>query len=122
MNVALWIGQGLLAAIFLVSGAGKSTQSLERMVQTGQTAAKIVPLPIMRVAGISELFGVLGVILPWSTGVARVLTPVSATGFALIMVLAATVHTRLREPRNVATNTLIFALAGFVALGRFADL
>lgn len=122
MNVALWIGQALLAVIFTVSGVGKSTQSVQRMIETGQTAAKIVPLPFMRLAGLTELAGVLGVILPWLTGVARALTPVAATGFGVIMVLAATVHTRLREPRNVASNMAILALAAFVAWGRYADL
>lgn len=122
MNVALWVGQAALAAVFTVSGTLKSTQSTERMLATGQTAAKIVPLPFMRVAGVSELVGVLGVILPWLTGIARVLTPVAAAGFALIMVMAAGVHTRLREPRNVATNMLILVVAVLVAVGRFADL
>jgi hypothetical protein len=122
MNVVLWIGQGLLAVTFLVSGLGKSTQSVERMIATGQTAAKIVPLPFMRVAGVSELLGVLGVILPWLTGIAKVLTPVSALGFGVIMVMAASVHTRLREPRAVAINLVILAVAVLIAWGRFADL
>jgi uncharacterized membrane protein YphA (DoxX/SURF4 family) len=122
MNIALWTGQVVLAVIFVVSGSQKSTQSLERMVRTGQTAAKIVPLRYMRTAGISELFGVVGVILPWLTGVARVLTPLAATGFALIMVMAAFVHGRLGEPRNVAANGLILSVAVFVAVGRFAGL
>jgi len=122
MNIVLWIGQGVLAGIFLLSGAQKSTQSVQRMIATGQTAAKIVPLRYLRVAGVSELFGVLGVILPWLTGIARVLTPVAAVGFGVIMVLAAGVHTRLREPRNVAINVVILAIAGTVAWGRFAGL
>jgi len=122
MNVTLWIGQALLAVIFTVSGALKSTQSRERMIETGQTAANIVPLRYMRVAGVSELLGVLGVLLPWATGIARVLTPVAAAGFGVIMILAAGVHSRLREPRNVLTNALILALAVFVSWGRFADL
>ncbi len=122
MNIALWIGQALLAFICVVSGSMKSTQSRERMIETGQTAAKIVPLPIMRTAGVSELFAVLGLILPWATGIAPVLTPVAATGFGLTMVLAATVHTRLREPRNVVTNMAILAVCAFVAIGRFAAL
>lgn len=122
MNITLWIGQILLAAIFTLSGVLKSTQSKERMIETGQTAAKIVPLPLMRLAAGSELVGVLGVILPWATGIARVLTPVAAAGFALIMVLASTVHGRLREPKAMATNAAIFALAVLVSWGRFADL
>jgi uncharacterized membrane protein YphA (DoxX/SURF4 family) len=119
MNIALWVGQILLAFVCVVSGSMKSTQSRERMIETGQTAAKIVPLPYMRTAGVSELFAVLGLILPWATGVARVLTPVAAVGFGVIMLLAATVHTRLREPRNVATNMAVLAVCVFVAIGRF---
>jgi uncharacterized membrane protein YphA (DoxX/SURF4 family) len=122
VNVVLWVGQGLLAVVFLVSGVQKSTQTTERMIATGQTAAKIVPLRIMRVAGVSELFGVLGVILPWLTGIARVLTPVAAGGFGLIMVMAAGVHSRLHEPRNVATNMVILTVAVTVSWGRFAGL
>lgn len=122
MNIALWIGQIALAAIFTLSGALKSTQSRDRMIETGQTAAKIVPLPFMRLAGMSELVGVLGVILPWATGIARVLTPVAAAGFAVIMVLAASVHSRLREPKAVATNVGILVVAVLVSWGRFADL
>jgi hypothetical protein len=122
MNVALWVGQILLAFICVVSGSLKSTQSRERMIATGQTAAKIVPMRYMRTAGVSELFAVLGLILPWATGVARVLTPVAATGFGVVMLLAATVHTRLREPQNVATNMGILAVCAFVAIGRYAAL
>jgi hypothetical protein len=120
MNIALWVGQALLAFVCVVSGSLKSTQSRERMIETGQTAAKIVPLPFMRAAGVSELVAVLGLTLPWATGVAPVLTPVAATGFGIVMLLAATVHTRLHEPRNVATNLGILAVCAFVAIGRFA--
>jgi DoxX-like protein len=122
MNVALWVGQILLAVICVVSGSLKSTQSRERMIATGQTSAKIVPIRYMRTAGVSELFAVLGLILPWATGIARVLTPVAATGFGVVMILAATVHTRLREPQNVATNMGILAVCLFVAIGRYAAL
>ena len=122
MNIALWAGQILLAFICVVSGSMKSTQSRERMIETGQTAAKIVPLPYMRTAGVSELFAVLGLTLPWATGIAPVLTPIAATGFGVIMLLASTVHTRLREPRNVATNFGILAVCVFVAVGRYAAL
>ncbi|HEY0448657.1 DoxX family protein [Actinophytocola sp.] len=122
MNIILWAAQVALALLFAVSGSLKSTQSLERMAETGQTSAKIVPLRFMRTAGISELFAVAGLILPWATGIARVLTPVAATGLGVIMVLAATVHSRLREPRTVLVNMAILAVCVFVSVGRFADL
>ena len=122
MNTVLWIGQGLLATLFLISGVLKSTQTVEQMIATGQTAAKIVPLRYLRVAGVSELLGVLGLVLPWWTGIARALTPVAATGFVILMVLAARVHARLGEPRNIAGNLVILTVAALVAAGRFAGL
>ena len=33
---------------------------------------------------------------------------------------AARAHSRLHEPRNVATNAVLFALSVFVAIGRLA--
>lgn len=92
------------------------------MIETGQTAAKITPLPIMRVAGVSELFGVAGLILPWATGIAPVLTPVAAAALALVMLLASTIHMRLHERYAVAINYTILVVCVLVSIGRFATL
>jgi DoxX-like family len=122
MNIALWIGQGLLAVIFAGSGSFKISQSKERLIELGQTGVVFFPLPAIRLIASLELLGVVGIIVPWATGIAPILTPVAAVGFALLMIGAAICHTLLREPRNVAINAAILALAVFVAYGRFADL
>jgi hypothetical protein len=36
MDLALWIGQGLLAAVFLVSGGAKISMSKPRLLATGR--------------------------------------------------------------------------------------
>ena len=122
MDTVLWIGQGILAAIFLGSGIAKSTMSKKRLIDSGQTGVVFFPLPAIRFIAALELLGVLGIILPWLTGIAPVLTPLAAVGFAGLMIGASITHTKLREPRNVAINAAIFAVAVFVAVGRFADL
>lgn len=122
MDVALWVGQGVLAALFLGSGLAKLTMSRDRLIDTGQTSAKIVPMPVMRFTASCELVGVAGLILPWLTGIARVLTPVAGVGLGIVMVGAAVVHGRLREPRNVLINMAILAVCVFVSWGRFAQL
>jgi hypothetical protein len=119
MNVALWICQGLLALTCAVSGSLKSTMSMDRMLATGQTGVRDFPLPLIRVVAACELLAALGLVLPWSTGVAPVLTPLAACGFAVIMAGAAVSHSRLREPGSVAANAVLFALCAFVAVGRF---
>ncbi len=122
MNLALWIFQGLLAAVFAGSGLAKSTMSRERMLATGQTGTALFPLPVVRVTAVSELLAAAGLLLPWGTGIARVLTPVAALGLCVVMIGAASSHARLREPRNVAANALLFGLALAVAVGRLAGL
>jgi len=54
--------------------------------------------------------------------IGRFLTPLAAVGLCLVMVGAAGSHARLREPRNVAVNAVLFALAVTVAVARFGDL
>ena len=119
MNIALWIGQVLLAIVFAGSGAFKISKSKQWLVDNGQTGVVFFPLPAIRVIASLELLGVLGIVAPWATGIAPILTPLAALGFALLMVGAAICHAKLREPRNVAINMVIFAIAVFVAWGRF---
>ncbi len=75
MNVFLWTLQAILAAIFLVSGASKSTLSKQRLVAIGQTGVGPLPMPLVRFGAACELLGAPGIILPRATGIAPVLTP-----------------------------------------------
>ncbi|WP_433734325.1 DoxX family protein [Nocardia sp. CA-129566] len=122
MNIALWIGQILLAIVFTASGLAKSTQSKEKLVASGQTGVAVFPKPVVRLTAYSELLGAIGIIVPWWTGIAPVLTPLAAVGFAVVMIGAIASHVRLREPRNIAITTTILIIAVLVAIGRFAGL
>lgn len=122
MNVALWVGQALLAAVFLFSGVTKVSQSKERLVAMGQTGASVFPGPLLRFVACCEVLGAVGVIVPRLTGMAMVLTPLAAVGFVVVMAGAVTAHAWLREPRNVAATSLILLVAAAVAVGRFAGM
>jgi hypothetical protein len=122
MNIALWIGQILLALVFTGSGSQKISRPKQKLIDSGQTGVVFFPLWGIRVIAALELLGVIGIVLPWATDIAPVLTPLAATGFAALMVGAAISHSKLREPRNVAINAVIFIVSVLVALGRFADL
>jgi hypothetical protein len=122
MNIALWIVTGVLAAVFAYSGSVKSTMSRERLIATGQTGIALFPMRLVRFTAICELFAVIGLVLPWLTGIAPVLTPLAAIGLAVVMVGAASSHARLREPRSVSANLVLFALCVFVATERLTSL
>lgn len=118
MNTALWIAQAMLAARFCGSAFAKGTWPYERFIASGQTGVRGLPIPFIRFIAFSELLGALGLILPGATGKAPWLTPVAAAGLSLIMVGAAFVHTRLREPKNVLVNVVVLFTCVFVIVGR----
>lgn len=119
MNTILWIIQGVLAAMFAMAGTAKLTQSKEKLEKQFPWVADF-SMSIVRCIGLSELLGAIGLIVPWLTGIAPVLTPVSAVGFCVIMVMATNiVHLKKREYQSVAINIILFLLAAFVAYGRF---
>ncbi len=131
MEVILWTLQGLLAALFALSGAFKIALSKEALVAKGQTGIRHYPLPFIRFVATSELLGAIGLVMPWLSGIARVLTPLAASGLGTLMMGAAFSHARLAredramrgsELRNVRNNLLILLACGFVAAMRFARL
>ena len=74
---------------FAGSGAAKSTMSRDRMLATGQTGIAMFPLPVVRFTAVMELLAAVGLIVPWLTGIAEVLTPMAAIGLCIVMVGAA---------------------------------
>ena len=118
MNTALWIAQAILAAVFFYSGMNKSIFSEKQLIAKGQTGVVNLPLAFIRFIGVTEIAGAVGIIVPWLLNIAPILTPVSAIGFGVVMIPAAFIHARLREPKNVATNVILFALSVFVVWGR----
>jgi hypothetical protein len=67
-NVGLWIAQGLLVAVFGFSAAVKGTQPKQRVLQLGMSGVVNIPVPLMRFTALCEVFGVIGLVLPYATG------------------------------------------------------
>lgn len=116
MNVVLWILQVLLALVFVASGVMKSFLPKERFRERLPYVDDFSQAQ-MRGIGVLELLGGIGIVLPWATGIAPVLTPLAAAGLAITMILAAAVHRRRKEP--FAVNLVLVAMAVIVAVGRF---
>ncbi|MGE0214854.1 DoxX family protein [Mycolicibacterium sp.] len=123
MNVALWITSGLLAAAYLAIGGMKLALSKDKLAQNPNMAAMAgYPQAFIKSLGAVEVAGALGLILPWATGIAPVLTPAAAIGLVLVQVGAAIFHGRRREYKQLPVNAVFLALAAFVAIGRIAEL
>ena len=118
MNIALWIAQGLLAAMFLMAGVMKTFQTAKAKEQLPW--AKNRSDGFVRFVGTSELLGALGLILPLATGILPRLTVLAAIGLIIIQLLAIfTEHLPKKEYNVIPVNVVLLALAAFVALGRW---
>lgn len=123
MNVVVWIVQGLLAVTFAGSGVAKSVMSKERMIGTGQTGVAPFPLPVIRIVAALEVVGAVGLIVPWATRIAPVLTPIAAAGLGVFMVGAAVSHWSLGEYKQVfGVNLVLFALLMLACVARTGQL
>ena len=95
MNVALWIVQGLLAALLALPGW------------------------FLRFLGVAEVLGAFGLVLPGLLRIRPGLTPLAAAGLVIIMI-GAVVVTLVGGMLAVALMDLVVALlAAFVAYGRW---
>ena len=118
MNTALWIAQGFLAVVFTYSGWMKSTRTVPELVAMGQTGVEQLTIPVIRFIGISELAGVVGLLMPWYTQILPFLTPLAAICLGMIMIPASMIHYGRQEKAAVGLNIVLFLLCGFVAYGR----
>jgi uncharacterized membrane protein YphA (DoxX/SURF4 family) len=114
MNIALWIIQALLAALFLFAGGMKLITPIEEM--TKQIA---MPGWFLRFIGVAEVLGAIGLILPWLLRIHPNLTPLAAAGLVIIMA-GATVLTVIIGDIPMALMPLATGmLCVFVAYGRW---
>ena len=119
MNIALWIVQILLAAMYGMSGSMKTFQTVKAKEQFPW--AKNRSDSFVRFVGTSELLGALGLILPLVTGILPWLTVLAAVGLVLIQLLAIfTEHLPKKEYNVIPINLVLVVLATFVILGRWA--
>ena len=116
MNIALWLLQGLLAALFLATGSLKVFNYDKAKQQAGQDSPT---KGLTAFIGLSEMAGAFGLVIPWATGVLPMLTPVAAAALAVVMVLAVGHHVRHRDSvSKMIPAMLLFCITAFVAWER----
>jgi len=114
MTYALWIVQGLLAALFLFAGVMKLILPLDKL--TGPIS---VPGLLLRFIGVCEVFGALGLILPGLLRIRPGLTPLAAAGLVIIMIGATVINLMGGDVMSALITLVVGLLAAFVAYGRW---
>jgi uncharacterized membrane protein YphA (DoxX/SURF4 family) len=116
MNKALWIVQGLLAALFLFAGGMKLVLPIEEM-----TAQMPVPIPgmFLQFIGVCEVLGAIGLILPGLLRIRPGLTPLAAAGLVVIMIGATALTLAGGDVALALIPLVVGLLLAFVAYGRW---
>lgn len=123
MDVFAWICAVALAATFLIVGVMKLVVPREKLISMRSFGwAADWSSRDIRGIGLAETLGAIGVIVPWATGIAPVLTPIAAVGLTLIQVGAFRTHWRRGEKREAWGNVSLLSLAVVVAVIRFVQL
>lgn len=118
MNTALWSVQIVLALVFMISGGLKLVLPVDKMAERMGHENSLPPIA-MRIIGLLEVMGAIGVVLPAWTGILPWLTPLAAAGLVLTMVGATFENIRLKHFPMIAVNLVLGVLAIFVIYGRF---
>jgi hypothetical protein len=114
MTSALWIVQGLLAALFLFAGGMKLVLPLEAL-----KGPVTLPGWFLRFIGVSEVLGALGLILPGLLRIRPGLTPLAAAGLVIIMIGATGIGLMVGDVAVTLISLVVGLLAAFVAYGRW---
>lgn len=118
MNTILWIGAAVVAVAFLAAGFVKATQPKDKLATT-MGWVEDYSANAVRMIGLVEILGALGLILPAALKIAPWLTPLAAVGLAVTMLLAVVVHVRRGEAALAVPSAVLFVLTAALAVLRF---
>ena len=115
MNIALWILQVLLAALYLWHGWLFLAPPAELVEIMNAEFA-----PWFRIfLGVAEWLAAAGLILPGVTRILPWLTPLAAAGLMIVMVSATVLHLFRGEIGSAISAAVLFGLVTFVAYMRW---
>jgi hypothetical protein len=117
LNAALWLAEGFVALVMALTGTAKVVLPREALAKRMHWAATWPPWRI-KVLGLAELAGAVGLVVPHATGIAPLLTPIAALCLAALMAGAVRTHQRLGE--GFLPAAVIGALCVGIAAGLLA--
>jgi hypothetical protein len=113
----MWAIQIFLALAFGGAGTMKLVRSKAQLAANPHMGwMRLVPEALIKLLGLAEVLGAIGLIVPAATGIAPVLTPAAAACLATLMGGAAATHALRGE--SAAVPAVLAALAIVVATFR----
>ena len=118
MNSALWVLQAVGALAFLLTGSMKLVLSREKLREKVGWVADLPPVQV-KLIGLAEFFGALGLVLPQLLGIFPILGAIAAAALFLLMLGAVASHLARKEAAKSAPALFLALLVALIAIGRF---
>ena len=124
MFILLWLLQSLLAAELLVTGYLKVFIPIEALSERWAWLDLVIHFPgvLVRVIGLIELLGAVGLIVPALLGILPWLTPWAAFWICVLMVSAIIFNISRQKYEELFINVVNHAIAALIAYGRWVVL
>ena len=117
LRIGLWVAQGLIFFVFAAAGLVKLLTPIPQLAAmmpwTGDHSEAFV-----RIIGLIDLAGGIGILLPALTRIMPRLTVLAALGCTVLQVFAITFHVSRGEAAVTPLNFVLLLLALFVLWGR----
>jgi hypothetical protein len=119
MHIVLWILQIVLAVKLLTAAYAHALRPDPTKMQRGLQRLGAAARPLLIVSGLGMLLGGVCLVLPGALGFWPWLMPWAAAAVAVLMLVGAGLHVGYRDKPNVWVGLVLFALAAFLAVGRW---
>ncbi|MEK6309849.1 MAG: DoxX family protein [Curtobacterium sp.] len=120
MLIAFWIFAGLTALAFLAAGLMKLVRPSDALASSGLTWVEDFTTGPVKLIGVAEVLGALGLVLPPLFHTAVIVSPISGIALAALMVGAIVTHIRRKEspipPLVLGILSIVAAVLGFITL------
>jgi hypothetical protein len=119
MNIVLWVLQIALAIKFISVAFTHGLRADQPKMQEAIERMGVAARPLLIAAAVDTFVCAIGLVLPAASGILPWLTPWAAAALAVAMLFAIGLHILSRETPNTWASAILFALAAFVAYGRW---
>lgn len=113
MTTTIWILKGIIALIFTFTGTFKIFLPKAKLLAKGMKGLIHLDERQIKVAGLLEILGACGLILPSLLNIFPALSAISALSLSLTMIVAGRINYKLKLP--IIPNILIFIICILIA-------
>lgn len=118
MNTVVWVVQCFLTAIFAIAGFVKLVTPKD-ILEEKMSWVKDYSNAMVTFIGTCEFMGAIGLVAPMALNIFPFLTPIAATGLAIIMILAVIAQIKRKEYKKTAFALFLLIFTVLVAVNRF---